>query len=192
MSLRVGLLSVALGLAAALMTGQEPSAPVDPMVAMEQMPAMDHWMTMVHGWAYLTYNDQGGPSGGDQFGSQNHFMGMATRSFLGGKLTFYGTLSLEPATIPDPGSRELFQVGETFQGVLLVDYQHPHDFFMQLAGAWEKTFATRVESPLLRGGGRGAGARSSGFRSSPLGLGEPDRARCPTTIRTRRTSPTTC
>lgn len=141
MSLRAGLFTIALGFAASLVSGQEPAVPVDPMVAMEQMPAMDHWMTMVHGWAYLTYDDQGGASGGDQFGSQNHFMGMASRSFLGGKLSFYGTLSLEPATIPDPGSRELFQVGETFQGVLLVDYQHPHDFFMQLAGAWEKTFA---------------------------------------------------
>jgi hypothetical protein len=89
----------------------------------------------------LNYDDQGGPSGGDAFESQNHVMGMATHSFLGGKLSFYGTFSLEPATLPDPGSRELFQVGETDDGVLLVDYQHPHDFFVQLAGAWDKTFA---------------------------------------------------
>jgi hypothetical protein len=110
------------------------------MAAMEAMPGMDHWMTMVHGWAFLNYNDQGGPSGGDDFESQNHFMGMAARSFLGGKVTFYATLSLEPATIPSPGSHELFQVGETNDGILLVDYQHPHDFFAQLAGAWQKSF----------------------------------------------------
>ena len=60
------------------------------------------------------------------------------RSLLGGKLSLYGTLSLEPATIPAPGSPELFQTGETNQGVLLVDVQHPHDFFAQIAGSWEK------------------------------------------------------
>jgi len=137
MPFRIGFAAIVFGLAASLATAQEPA---DPMVAMEQMPAMDHWMWMVHGWAYLNYDDQGGPSGGDDFESQNHVMGMATHSFLGGKLSFYGTFSLEPATIPEPGSHELFQVGETNDGVLLVDYQHPHDFFIQLAGAWQKTF----------------------------------------------------
>ena len=137
MPFRIGFAAIVFGLVASLATAQEPA---DPMVAMERMPAMDHWMWMVHGWAYLNYNDQGGPSGGDDFESQNHVMGMATHSFLGGKLTFYGTFSLEPATIPEPGSHELFQVGETNDGVLLVDYQHPHDFFIQLAGAWQKTF----------------------------------------------------
>src|SRR5262245_43477025 len=141
MFFRAGVFSMALVSAASFGLGQEP-APVDTMAAMEAMPAMDHWMTMVHGWAFLNYNDQGGPSGGDDFESQNHVMGMATHSFLGGKLTFYGTLSLEPATIPEPGSHELFQVGETNDGVLLVDYQHPHDFFVQLAGAWQKSFGS--------------------------------------------------
>ena len=179
MSFRVGFVSIAFGLAASLVSAQEPVVPVDPMVAMEQMPAMDHWMTMVHGWAYLTYNDQGGPSGGDQFGSQNHFMGMATRSFLGGKLSFYGTLSLEPATIPEPGSRELFQVGETFTGVLLVDYQHPHDFFMQLAGAWEKTFAPGSSLRFYAAAVGEPALGPPGLRSPPLRLGEPDRAAFP-------------
>jgi hypothetical protein len=129
------------GLAAA--ASAQPSSPgPDPMAAMDEMPAMDHWMTMLHGWAFLNYDDQGGPSGGSAFESQNHFMGMATHAFLGGKLTLFGTLSLEPATIPSPGSPELFQVGETNDGILLVDYQHPHDFFVQLAGAWEKSLGS--------------------------------------------------
>lgn len=117
--------------------GDSPS-PADPMKAMKDMPAMDHWMTMVHGWMFVNYDDQGGPSGGRTLESQNHFMGMAMRAFLGGKLTLLGTLSLEPATIPSAGSPELFQTGETNQGVLLVDVQHPHDFFAQIAGSWEK------------------------------------------------------
>jgi hypothetical protein len=119
---------------------QDPALPNpgDPMAEMNDMPAMDHWMTMVHGWLFVNYDNQGGPSGGTVVESQNHFMGMATHAFLGGKLTLLGTLSLEPATIPKLGSPELFQTGETNQGVLLVDLQHPHDFFAQLAAAWEK------------------------------------------------------
>jgi len=126
--------------ASGLARGQAPEDPaaVDPMAAMKDMPAMDHWMTMVHGWLFVNYDEQGGPSGGRVVESQNHFMGMAMRSFLGGKLTLLGTVSLEPATIPSPGSPELFQTGETNQGVLLVDLQHPHDFFAQIAGQWDR------------------------------------------------------
>lgn len=110
----------------------------DPMAAMEAMEPMDHWMTMVHGFAFLTFNRQGGPSGEEGFESQNHFMLMATRRWAGGKLSLLGTFSLEPATIPARGSPELFQRGETYKDVLLIDRQHPHDFFVQLAAAWER------------------------------------------------------
>jgi hypothetical protein len=41
--------------------------------------------------------------------------------------------SLEPATMTRRGSPQLFQEGETFQGQPLVDYQHPHDFFMNVS-----------------------------------------------------------
>lgn len=33
----------------------------DMMAAMEEMEPMDHWMTMLHGYAFLTANRQGGP-----------------------------------------------------------------------------------------------------------------------------------
>jgi hypothetical protein len=110
----------------------------DPMAAMEAMEPMDHWMAMVHGYAFFSANRQGGPSGGREFESQNHLMTMAMRSWAGGKLSLLGTFTLEPATIPAEGSRELFQRGETFDGVLLIDRQHPHDLFVELGAAWEK------------------------------------------------------
>ena len=120
-----------------------PSAEVlrdpDPMAAMDAMEPMDHWMTMIHGYAFVNGNRQGGPSGGREIESQNHFMTMAMRSGAGGKLSLLGTFTLEPATIPAAGSRELFQRGETYHNVLLVDRQHPHDLFVQLAAAWEST-----------------------------------------------------
>jgi hypothetical protein len=115
----------------------EPADP-DPMAAMDAMQPMDHWMTMFHGYAFLTYNDQGGPSGDREFASQNHLMAMAAKKWAGGKLSLLGTFTLEPATVPPGGSSELFQRGETYKGVLLVDRQHPHDLFVQLAAAWER------------------------------------------------------
>jgi hypothetical protein len=108
------------------------------MAAMEEMEPMDHWMIVVHGFAFLNANRQGGPSGDREFESQNHLMVMAMRSLNGGKVSLLGTLTLEPATVPPEGSAELFQRGETYRKVLLIDRQHPHDLFVQLGTSWEK------------------------------------------------------
>ncbi len=113
------------------------------MAMMEDMEPMDHWMTMVHAYAFLSVNRQGGPSGDREFESENHFMLVSARRWAGGKLSFLGTFTLEPATIPPRGSAELFQRGETYHGVLLVDRQHPHDLFVQLAASWEKALSSR-------------------------------------------------
>jgi len=112
----------------------------DPMAAMEAMEPMSHWMTMFHGYAFLNGNRQGGPSGGSEGESQNHLMLMAVKAWGGGKLSLLGTFTLEPATMPAPGSRQLFQRGETYHNLLLVDRQHPHDLFVQLGASWEKSF----------------------------------------------------
>lgn len=116
----------------------------DPMAMMEEMEPMDHWMTMLHGYAFLTFNRQGGSSGDRQFESENHFMLMSMRRWWGGRLSLIGTFTLEPATIPPGGYPLLFQRGETYQDVLLVDRQHQHDLFIQLAARWERQLSERV------------------------------------------------
>ena len=127
---------------AAQHAGHEPAAgPPDPMKAMEAMEPMDHWMTMLHGFAFANYNRQDGPSGGSELESQNHLMVMAMRRLWGGKLSLSGTFTLEPATIPAEGSRQLFQRGETYKGNLLVDRQHPHDLFVQIGASWERALS---------------------------------------------------
>jgi hypothetical protein len=142
---------LALMLAAGCAAGQEhhhapePTSNPDPMVAMEEMEPMDHWMTMVHGYAFLTANRQGGASGDREFESENHLMVIAVKFWSGGKLSLLGTFTLEPATIPPSGSAELFQRGETYRGILLVDRQHPHDLFVQLAAAWEKPLSSSAK-----------------------------------------------
>jgi hypothetical protein len=45
-------------------------------------------------------------------------------------------LSLDPATVGKAGYREIFQAGEALNGRPLIDRQHPHDLFMQLAAIW--------------------------------------------------------
>jgi hypothetical protein len=131
---------------AATAAPSEPANP-DPRAAMEEMTPMDHWMTMVHGYAFVNLNRQGGPSGDNELESQNHLMLTAMRTLWGGKLSLLGTFTLEPATIPRRGSAELFQRGETFHDVLLIDRQHPHDLFVQIAAAWERSIS---ESAKLR------------------------------------------
>jgi hypothetical protein len=111
---------------------------------MEEMEPT-HWMTMFHGYAFLNANRQDGPSGGREFDSQNHVMLVSARRLWGGKLSLLGTFTLEPATLPPEGSRELFQRGETYHGTLLVDRQHPHDLFVQIGAAWERGLAPGVK-----------------------------------------------
>jgi hypothetical protein len=53
-------------------------------------------------------------------------------------------LSLEPATVGMAGYPLLLQSGETADGVTpLIDRQHPHDLFMELAGSWSVAWADR-------------------------------------------------
>src|SRR5215831_16715896 len=94
------------------------------------------WEFMQDGVLFAEFNSQGGPRGGEEFVAPNWWMGMASRDTRRGRLTFTGMLSLDPATVGSQGYRELFQAGEAFNGRPLIDRQHPHDLFMQLAAVW--------------------------------------------------------
>jgi hypothetical protein len=100
------------------------------------MPMNAHWMFMQDGSLFVEFDRQGGPRGGSQFIAPNWWMGMASRETSHGRLTFTGMFSLDPATVGEKGYREIFQAGEAFRGQPLIDYQHPHDLFMQLAAVW--------------------------------------------------------
>ncbi|HEY4009851.1 MAG TPA: hypothetical protein VGM11_06845, partial [Acidobacteriaceae bacterium] len=78
------------------------------------------------------------PRNRDAFFSTNWIMPMAQHA-LGahGQLTLRAMFSLEPATISDRNYPELFQQGETAYGAPIVDGQHPHDFFMELAALYD-------------------------------------------------------
>lgn len=76
--------------------------------------------------------------------SQNWFMLMAERDVGPGCLMLRGMFSAEPWTTPRRGFPELFQTGETFEGRAIIDAQHPHDLFMELAAAYNIRLSEHV------------------------------------------------
>lgn len=132
-----------------LMAGMTPS---DPMAGM----AMPRWEWMTMGTARLVYNHQGGLSGDEKVESGNWVMAMGQRDVGPGRLTLMLMGSLEAATLHAGGSPQLFQTGETFERVALVDAQHPHDLFMNISATYR--------FPL---GARGAAWINAGPRGEP-------------------------
>jgi hypothetical protein len=94
------------------------------------------WHFMQDGVLFGIVNHQGGPRGDDELKAPNWWMGMASRRIGATDLALKGMFSLDAATAGKAGYADLFQVGETLDGRPLVDRQHPHDFFMQLAAVW--------------------------------------------------------
>jgi mono/diheme cytochrome c family protein len=104
----------------------------------------DDWMIMAHGDLKAGFNDQGGARGVSKAESQNWFMLMAERKAGRGQLMLRGMFSAEPWTAPRRGFPELFQTGETFEGRPIIDAQHPHDLFMELAAAYNIQLSEQV------------------------------------------------
>jgi hypothetical protein len=94
------------------------------------------WSGMVHGYADFVYDSQGGPRGETKAFSESMLMVAAQHAEGPGVLTLRTMLSLDPAMGPN-GYPLLLQTGETANGVTpLIDRQHPHDLFMELAGIY--------------------------------------------------------
>jgi hypothetical protein len=111
------------------------------------------WMLMFHGVAFLSDTQQTGPRGRDKLFSTNWIMPMAQRRLGKGRITFRTMLSFEPATVSQRQYPLLFQQGETAFGKPIVDGQHPHDFFMELAAMYdyrlgEKTLLSFYAAPI--------------------------------------------
>ena len=96
------------------------------------------WMLMVHGYDDQIYDRQGGPRGGVESFNESMLMLMAQHPLLGGTVGLRGMMSLDPAMGPN-GYPLLLQTGETADGTTpLVDRQHPHDLFMELAATYSR------------------------------------------------------
>jgi len=99
------------------------------------------WMLMIDGYVNVIYDRQGGKRGDEKTFSTSMFMLMAQHPFLDGTFGFRSMLSLDPL-MGKNGYPILLQTGETADGVTpLIDRQHPHDFFMELATTYSKPIA---------------------------------------------------
>jgi hypothetical protein len=110
-------------------TSVEPNSTPMPML----MTMKGNWMLMFHGVGFLNSIQQSGPRGFDKVFSVNWLMPMAQRQLGPGTFTARAMLSLEPATVTKRRYPELLQIGEVAFNKSIVDGQHPHDFFMELA-----------------------------------------------------------
>lgn len=114
---------------------------IEPKITSEFEPmihtTLGNWTLMFHASVFGVDTQQTGPRGADKFFSTNWLMPMVSRDFGRQTLTFRTMLSLEPATVTQRRYPELFQVGETAYGRPIIDAQHPHDFFMEIAGRYD-------------------------------------------------------
>jgi len=93
----------------------------------------EDWMVMMHGFVTAVYDKQNGKRGDEKTFSTSMFMFMAQKSLAQGTFGFRSMLSLDPL-MGKSGYPLLLQTGETADGrTPLIDRQHPHDLFMELA-----------------------------------------------------------
>ena len=118
-------------------TGSGTSAEPDSVPVPMLMTTTGKWTLMFHANVFVLDEQQSSQRGGDKFFSTNWFMGMAQRPLGPGTFTARAMLSLEPATITGRQYPLLFQLGETAFGKPIVDGQHPHNFFMEIAALYD-------------------------------------------------------
>jgi hypothetical protein len=109
------------------------------------------WMLMAHGVIFIDYNQQGGPRGEGKAESVNWGMGMEQHKLGAGTILFREMFSAESLTSPHPGFPELFQTGETYHDEPLVDHQHPHNVFAELAAFYTVPITGKISWELYGG-----------------------------------------
>jgi hypothetical protein len=100
------------------------------------------WSGMLHGFANLIYDDQGGARGDTQTFVTGMLMGMARHELGEGALGLRLMLSGDPP-MGKRGYPLIFQTGETADGKTpLIDRQHPHDMLMEAAISYSHPLGT--------------------------------------------------
>jgi hypothetical protein len=110
------------------------------------------WSLMTHGYAQFIYDRQGGPRG-DSKGFVNSMLMVMGNRAVGENGTFglRGMFSADPL-FGKSGYPLLLQTGETADGrTPLIDRQHPHDLFMELAGSYSHRFSDKSSAFVYAG-----------------------------------------
>ncbi|WP_242916472.1 hypothetical protein [Pontibacter liquoris] len=137
------------------------------------------WMFMLHYNLFLRYTNQdvfeSGHRGDSQFDAPNWFMLMGQRK-VGAKGLFHfsSMLSLDPLTVGGNGYPLLFQTGETYEGVPLIDRQHPHDLFSELSVAYTQMLSPDADVFVYLGYPGEPALSNVAFMHRPSALNNPD------------------
>jgi hypothetical protein len=115
---------------------------ITPMEGLHFMSETDpNSYSMLHGFINLVYDHQGGPRGGNKIFSSSMLMWMGHKSVDENIFGLRAMVSADPL-MGKRGYPLLFQVGESADGKTeLVDWQHPHDAFMELAATYSRIFS---------------------------------------------------
>lgn len=102
------------------------------------------WNLMAHGFANAVYDHQPGSRGDNDVFVTSMAMLMGHRMLGEGIFGWRAMVSLDPALVGKNGYPLLLQTGETADGITpLIDRQHPHDLFMELAVTYSRPVAAR-------------------------------------------------
>ena len=127
-------------LVTALFVCAAPAAAQEPAHQHDAAASTAPWQWSVEGAVFTGYNYQWRKfTDFDEIESQNWLMTALQKSFgASSDLNLVAMFSLEPFTLRDIGSPQVFQTGETYNGAPLIDYQHPHDLIMNLGGTYSR------------------------------------------------------
>ena len=143
------------------------------------MLASGKWTYMLHGNLTLRYTDQdlfkAGSRGGSKLDGPNWLMGMAQRD-VGekGLLHFNLMMSLDPLTEGGYGYPLLFQTGESWKGIPLVDRQHPHNLFDELSSSYAYALSDKSDLSIYLGYPGEPALGPVAFMHRPSAMADPD------------------
>jgi len=114
------------------------------------MKHKNDWMFMLHGNLFIRYNKQDlldkGSRGNAKVDAPNWAMLMGQKPVgKRGLFHFNVMASLDPVIAGGEGYPLLFQTGETWKGVPLVDRQHPHDLISELSVSYAYALSPKAD-----------------------------------------------
>ncbi|WP_276135184.1 hypothetical protein [Polluticoccus soli] len=137
------------------------------------------WMFMLHGNVFVRYVKtdlfDNGTRGDSKFDAPNWFMAMGQRKVGKRGLFHFSTMfSLDAPIVGGEGYPLLFQSGETWKGKPLIDRQHPHDLFSELAVSYAHAFSKKVDAFVYVGYPGEPALGSVAFMHRPSAMPNPD------------------
>lgn len=110
--------------------------------------AASGWMLMLHGAAFGQYDHQGSVQGDTQLGLTDWEMLMALHGLAGGLVRVNVMTSLQPLVDGPRGYPELLQTGGAYNGGRIVNRQHPHELFTELAASYDHSLMSNLATSL--------------------------------------------